>query len=56
MKEDGGSSDGKIDAEGSYAELMANGALQQLLEECEDERNNQTEKKESEEDGEGLER
>ncbi|GMT31383.1 hypothetical protein PFISCL1PPCAC_22680, partial [Pristionchus fissidentatus] len=30
--------DGKIDAEGSYAELMSNGALQQLLEECEEER------------------
>lgn len=38
--------DGKIDAEGSYAELMSNGALQQLLEECEEERQKEREEEE----------
>ena len=37
-------SDGKIDAEGSYAELASNGSLQQLLAECEEEEKAQREK------------
>ncbi|GMR31751.1 hypothetical protein PMAYCL1PPCAC_01946, partial [Pristionchus mayeri] len=40
--------DGKIESEGSYAELMSNGALQQLLEECEEERQKEALREEEE--------
>lgn len=42
--------DGRIEYEGSYAELMANGALNQLLAECEEEERTRKERSE-EEDG-----